>query len=76
MPGMMSVNFKRDGKLIYATMMQLDELPSLKEVITLPESRRKHEVVAIVKRIGLKRQFGSIIKHVEIDVQKPRKRNP
>lgn len=73
--GSMSVNFMRDGKLIHATVMQLDELPSLGDILVLPESRRKHEVVMIIKRIGAKHKFGTIVKNIEIEVRKPRKRN-
>jgi hypothetical protein len=75
MQQLVNVIFKRDGEVVKAPpFMSLHELPRLGETLTLPGSGRKHEVCAVYKKVGARREGGHFLNKVEIELRKPEKK--
>lgn len=54
--------------------MKLSDLPRLGETLSLPGSRRKHEVGAIHRKLSKRRTHGSQTKTVEIVLRQPERK--
>ena len=69
------VKFKRDGVTLKAPpWMTLTELPRLGEIVSLPGSHKKHEVFAVYKKVGVRREAGTFLNSVEIELRKPERK--
>lgn len=55
--------------------MSLEEMPRVGEMLSLPKSGRKHEVAAIYKKFGARREGGTFLRAIKIELRKPERKS-
>lgn len=69
------VKFLRDKKVIHEErFMKLDDLPRLGETVSLPGSGARHEVAFIHRKIGRRREGGTQVRQLTVELRKPEKK--